>query len=152
MCDSVTQKGLVMTNSTVTSSVTVSPAVVRNATKKEATRVAEILIEARQAYTASNAVSNVRKFTGQILSTRSMNGDERTAAIKAGYDALKAQIIALVEQECGWATELSQIPDGTTGPGGIHVTDVKTEMFASASKKTATENNSSALRKAGLLA
>ena len=50
------------------------------------------------------------------------------------------------------ALELSQIPDGTTGPGGIHIADVKTEMFAAASKKTATENNSAALRKAGLVA
>lgn len=57
--------------------------------------------------------------------------------------------MALLEQEAQAAVELASIPDGTTGPGGIHIADVKTEM-SRASKKTATENNSAALRKAGM--
>jgi hypothetical protein len=140
-----------MTNSTITSSVTTSPAnVARNATKKEATRVAEIVVEFRKAGTASSAVSQVRRVVGQVLNTRTMSAEDRMTAITAGYEALKTQIVALVEQEAQAALELSQIPDGTTGPGGIHIADVKTEMFAAASKKTATENNSAALRKAGM--
>lgn len=106
-----------MTNSTVSSSVTTSPSnVARNATKKEATRVAEILVEFRKAGTASSAVSQVRRVVGQVLNTRTMSADDRSTAIKAGYEALKAQIVALVEQEAQAALELSQIPDGTTGP------------------------------------
>lgn len=76
-----------MTNSTVSSSVTSSPAnVTRNATKKEAARVAEILVEFRKAGTASSAVSQVRRVVGQALNTRTMEADDRVVAIKASYE------------------------------------------------------------------
>ena len=72
--------------------------------------------------------------------------------IRAVGDLAKAAAIAAIDRQLERATALASIIRGTTGKGGIHRDDVVIELFAAQKKSQAIENNSAALKSAGLQA
>ena len=118
----------------------------RNATKREASRLADIVLESRN----DKRSSVMAKFMADLASNLHSEGCTE-AGLRAAAKQAEAGVAAAIAVMLARAIELAKIPAGTTGAGGIHYSNVVTELFTSQTKKAATEANTKALRTAGLI-
>jgi|MDSZ01.2.fsa_nt_gb O-acetyl-ADP-ribose deacetylase (regulator of RNase III) len=124
----------------------------KNASKGTAVHLQKCILDYREdKTTATKLVSNFRRDCGQVLHANGMDNKDKVKAIKEAYEYALKELQAAMDRDLSRATTLVSIPRGTTGKGGLHHADVVTEMFSAASKKTAIENNTTALKSAGLL-
>jgi len=122
-----------------------------NATKASAKDLSKLVIEFRDdKKTPSKAVNAMNRVVSTILDNNSLSSVEKAAALNAAAAEAKAETDAAIDRQLARGLKLSAIKRGVTGKGGIHHQDVKTEIFGAGSKKQAVENNTNALRGAGL--
>jgi len=124
----------------------------KNASKGTARDLQRVILTAREdKVTASKLVSSFRRDIGQTIYSNGESDADKVKAIQSSAEALKSQILAAIDRDVERASVLVSIPRGTTGKGGLHHSDVVTEIFAALGKKTAIANNTKALKSAGLL-
>jgi hypothetical protein len=141
-----------MTTATHTKSAITTKSKSKNATKGTARDLQKTIMEFRDdKVTASKVVSGFRKGAGQTIYANGMSVDQKIDEIQQSADLIKAQLTAAIDRDVQRAMTLVRVPRGTTGKGGLHHSDVVTEIFASLAKKTAIANNTSALQSVGLL-
>lgn len=139
-----------MSNSSasVVSSVVAPVVVPVNASKSQAGKLSQMVVEHRQ--DKSQAGARLRGLN-IILSEQLMSGTGTKAGISAAVALTKAAVLAALDRLESRATSLISTPRGTTGKGGIHRDDVVTELFAPQSRATAIAANTAALKKAGIV-
>ena len=118
----------------------------RNATKREASRLADIVLESRK----DKRSMSLSKFMSDLAAALHSEGCTE-AGLKAAAKQAEAGVAATIAVMLARALELAKIPAGTTGAGGIHYSNVVTELFTSQTKKAATEANTKALKIANLI-
>jgi hypothetical protein len=142
------------------SNTTVTPKKGRNhsvknlgdATKASAKDLSKAIIAFRDdKKTPGKAVNSMNRTVGNLLTTSSMDTVGRCDALVRTAEVAKADAIAAIDRQLARGLTLATLKRGTTGKGGIHWQDVVVEIFGNGSKRTATDNNSQALRKAGLI-
>jgi hypothetical protein len=134
---------------TLNTSVETSVASVINASKKGAAQLTTLVTDFRNdKETPSKAMSKLNSQVASLLNSPSVSEE----TIRAVGDLAKAAAIAAIDRQLERATALASIIRGTTGKGGIHRDDVVIELFAAQKKSQAIENNSAALKSAGLQA
>jgi hypothetical protein len=117
-----------------------------DATKLNASELPKLVVGYRDdKVTPSKAVNAFNRKAVTILDAPGMSQDERVAAIEAAKQAAIADAIASIERAAQRANVLTRVPRGTTGKGGIHWHDVRTELFGSGRRVDAVANNSKAL-------
>lgn len=123
-----------------------------NAKKGNARDLQKVVLEARQdKVTATRLVGIFRNDVAGTIYSNWESDAEKKAAIKQSAENAKAQLAAAIDRDMQRALTLVSVPRGTTGKGGLHHSDVVTELFASMKKKQAVENNTKALQSAGLI-
>ncbi|MDP6999079.1 MAG: hypothetical protein QF569_23580 [Candidatus Poribacteria bacterium] len=123
-----------------------------NATKASARDLGKLVVMFRNdKKTPAKAVNAMNRVAADILSVTAMTVEERQAAMTAAAEQAKVDAIAAIDRHLARGLTLAAIKRGTTGKGGIHQQDVVVEIFGSGSKRTAVENNSQALRSAGMI-
>ena len=138
-----------MTTSNTT--VSVSSTKSRNATKGNAKLLTSVVMSHREdKETASKAVNSLSKAVGAALHGLGTS-DEKKAAITAAAETAKAAALASIDRQVSRAMQMSGISRGTTGNGGIHCSDVITEVFSGVGKSDAKANNTQALKSANLI-
>ena len=121
-----------------------------NATKASAKDLSKLVMDFRDdKKTPGKAINAMNRVVSNILDTSSMDAEGKQAALVAAAEEAKADAIAAIDRQLARGLKVSAIKRGTTGKGGIHWSDVKSELFGAGSKRTAVENNSRALRQAG---
>jgi hypothetical protein len=100
--------------------------------------------------TASKAVSALSKSVGVTLHSPAST-DVKKAAIMKAAETAKSRALASIDRQVNRALQLAGVNRGTTGKGGIHCTDVVTEVFSGQSKSDAKSSNTAALVSAGLI-
>lgn len=110
-----------------------------------------ILASREDKVTATRLVSTFRTDVAQSIYSNYESDSQKSAAIKQAAENAKAQLAAAIDRDMQRALTLVSIPRGTTAKGGLNHSDVVTEMFSSISKKKAVENNTNALKTAGLI-
>ena len=134
---------------TLNTSVETSVTSVINASKKGAAQLTTLVTDFRNdKETPSKAMSKLNSQVASLLNSPSVSEE----TIRAVGDLAKAAAIAAIDRQLERATALASITRGTTGKGGIHRDDVVIELFAAQKKSQAIENNSAALKSAGLQA
>ena len=134
---------------TLNTSVETSVTSVINASKKGAAQLTTLVTDFRNdKETPSKAMSKLNSQVASLLNSPSVSEE----TIRAVSDLAKAAAIAAIDRQLERATALASIIRGTTGKGGIHRDDVVIELFAAQKKSQAIENNSAALKSAGLQA
>lgn len=134
---------------TINTSVETSVTSVINASKKGAAQLTTLVTDFRNdKETPSKAMSKLNSQVASLLNSPSVSEE----TIRAVGDLAKAAAIAAIDRQLERATALASIIRGTTGKGGIHRDDVVIELFAAQKKSQAIENNSAALKSAGLQA
>jgi hypothetical protein len=134
---------------TLNTSVETSVTSVINASKKGAAQLTTLVTDFRNdKETPSKAMSKLNSQVASLLNSPSVSEE----TIRAVGDLAKAAAIAAIDRQLERATALASIIRGTTGKGGIHRDDVVIELFAAQKKSQAIENNSAALKSAGLQA
>ena len=132
---------------TLNTSVETSVTSVINASKKGAAQLTTLVTDFRNdKETPSKAMSKLNSQVASLLNSPSVSEE----TIRAVGDLAKAAAIAAIDRQLERATALASITRGTTGKGGIHRDDVVIELFAAQKKSQAIENNSAALKSAGL--
>jgi hypothetical protein len=132
---------------TLNTSVETSVTSVINASKKGAAQLTTLVTDFRNdKETPSKAMSKLNSQVASLLNSPSVSEE----TIRAVGDLAKAAAIAAIDRQLERATALASIIRGTTGKGGIHRDDVVIELFAAQKKSQAIENNSAALKSAGL--
>ena len=122
-----------------------------NATKGKAKLLTDVVMSHRDdKETPSKAVNTLSKSVGTALHSSSSNED-KLAAIQVAVEMAKSAALASIDRQAARAIQLAGVNRGTTGKGGIHCSDVITEVFSGQSKSDAKANNTSALKSAGLL-
>jgi hypothetical protein len=140
----------VLTMTTINTSVETVASSTINATKKGAAQLTTLVTEFRDdKATPSRAMSQLNSQVASLLQASTPVTEE--ALIAFGEQA-KAAAIAAIDRQMERAVALASIARGTTGKGGIHRDDVVTELFAAQKKSQAVENNTAALKAAGLRA
>lgn len=135
---------------TLNTSVETSVTSVINASKKGAAQLTTLVTDFRNdKETPSKAMSKLNSQVASLLNCSVAISEE---TIRAVGDLAKAAAIAAIDRQLERATALASIIRGTTGKGGIHRDDVVIELFAAQKKSQAIENNSAALKSAGLQA
>jgi hypothetical protein len=135
---------------TLNTSVETSVTSVINASKKGAAQLTTLVTDFRNdKETPSKAMSKLNSQVASLLNCSVAISEE---TIRAVGDLAKAAAIAAIDRQLERATALASITRGTTGKGGIHRDDVVIELFAAQKKSQAIENNSAALKSAGLQA
>ena len=123
-----------------------------DATKASAKDLINLVLDSREdKLTPSKAVNAFNKRIADLLNSSALSSEEKLAAVKAWQAEAIAQATAAIDRHALRAMKLSHIKRGTTGKGGIHQSDVVTELFGSGSKATARDNNTNALVRAGKL-
>ena len=123
----------------------------RNATKGSAKLLTTIVLSHREdKETASKAVNALSKSVGNVLHGMGTM-DEKKVAITAASETAKAAALASIDRQVSRAMQMSGITRGTTGNGGIHCSDVITEVFSGVSKSDAKANHTQALKSANLI-
>jgi hypothetical protein len=123
-----------------------------NATKASAKDLSKIVMEFRNdKKTPGKAINAMNRVFSNVLDTSSMDIEGKQLALGAAAEAAKVDALAAIDRQLSRGLKVAAIKRGTTGKGGIHHADVKSEVFGSGSKRTAVENNSRALRSAGLI-
>jgi hypothetical protein len=117
----------------------------RNATKRDAAILADIVMDYRKGRTQPSRV--MTSFSVDVAGIL-MDGN-CPEAIKAAANRAKAAAAEVIEAQMRRALDLAKITRGTTGPGGINRDDAVTEVFTSDRKSNAVERNTRALRSAG---
>lgn len=115
-----------------------------NATKQQAAALADIVMDYRKARTQPSKVMGAFAVDVAGILMDSNNLD----MIKAAAARAKAAAAAAIDEQMRRALELSKLPRGTTGVGGINRDDVVVEIFTSDKKSHAVERNTRALRAA----
>lgn len=119
-----------------------------NATKKGASQLTSLVVEFRDdKQTPSRAMSNLNTQVASLLQSSTPVSEE---SLRAFAEVAKENAIAAIDRQIERAVILAGVARGTTGKGGIHRDDVVTELFAAQKKSQAVQNNSAALRAAGL--
>jgi|TARA_R110002096_G_scaffold192066_1_gene373578 hypothetical protein len=122
-----------------------------NATKGNAKVLTDIVMSHRDdKETASKAVSALSKSVGVTLHSPAST-DVKKAAIMKAAETAKSRALASIDRQVNRALQLAGVNRGTTGKGGIHCTDVVTEVFSGQSKSDAKSSNTAALVSAGLI-
>jgi len=141
-----------MTTATLTKSATSNKSSKKNASKGTARDLQKVILEYREdKVTASKVVSSFRRDAGQTIYSNVESDSQKVAAIKQSAEFAKAQLTAAIDRDVQRALTLVSVPRGTTGKGGLHHSDVTTEIFTSMAKKTAIANNTKALQSAGII-
>jgi len=123
-----------------------------NATKASARDLGKLVIAFRgDKKTPAKAVNAMSRVAADLLNSSAMTVEERQAALVQLAEQAKVDAIAAIDRHLQRGLTLAAIKRGTTGKGGIHRGDVVVEIFGSGSKRTAVENNSQALRSAGMI-
>jgi hypothetical protein len=121
-----------------------------NASKKGAAQLTTLVTEFRDdKATPSKAMSQLNVQIASLLQATTPVTEE---SLRAFGESAKAAAIAAIDRQLERAVALAGIARGTTGKGGIHRDDVVTELFAAQKKSQAVENNTAALKAAGLRA
>jgi hypothetical protein len=121
-----------------------------DATKKGAAKLTTLVTEYRDdKATPSKAMSQLNAQVASLLNASVPVTEE---ALRAFGESAKAAAIAAIDRQMERAVALAGIARGTTGKGGIHRDDVVTELFAAQKKSQAVENNTAALKAAGVRA
>lgn len=137
-----------MTNANATDNTVVASSI--NATKKGASQLTSLVMEFRDdKQTPSRAMSNLNTQVASLLQSSTPVTED---SLRAFAEVAKENAIAAIERQIERAVILAGVARGTTGKGGIHRDDVVTELFAAQKKSQAVQNNTSALRAAGLSA
>jgi soluble cytochrome b562 len=142
-----------MTTATLTKSATPTQSSnKKNASKGTARDLQNTILAYREdKVTASKVVTGFRRGIGQTIYANGPSMDDKVREIEDAAEAAKSQLLASIDRDVVRATTLVRIPRGTTGKGGLHHSDVTTEIFAALAKKTAIQNNTTALQSAGLI-
>ena len=123
-----------------------------NATKASAKDLSTLVMGYRDdKKTPGKAINAMNRVVSNILDTSSMDSKGKQVALVAAAEEAKADAIAAIDRQLARGLKVAAIKRGTTGKGGFHWSDVKSELFGAGSKRTAVENNSQALRQAGLI-
>lgn len=129
-----------------------SKAAKKDATKGTAADLLKVILEYREnKTTAAKLVNTFKKSAGGVIYTNGMSLEQKVAAVQAAAERAKAEVLAAIDLEASRAVTLCRIPRGTTGKGGLHHSDVTAEMFSGQSKSGAIQNNTNALRSAGII-
>ncbi len=124
----------------------------KDATKGTARDLQKVILEYREdKITAGKVVSRFRRDAGQVIYSNGETIQQKIDEIQKSADLVKAQLAAAVDRDVQRAITLVKVPRGTTGKGGLHHSDVVTEIFTSLAKRTAIQNNDNALKAAGLM-
>jgi hypothetical protein len=141
-----------MTTATTAKSSTLPKSSKKNASKGTARDLQKVILEYREdKVTASKVVSSFRRDAGQTIYSNMESDSQKVSAIKQSAEFAKAQLTAAIDRDTQRALTLVSVPRGTTGKGGLHHSDVTTEIFTSMAKKTAVANNTKALQSAGFI-
>jgi len=135
---------------TLNTTVEIAASSTISATKKGASQLTTLVMEFRDdRATPSKAMSQLNAQVASLLNASVPVAEE---ALRAFGETAKAAAIAAIDRQMERAVALAGITRGTTGKGGIHRDDVVTELFAAQKKSQAVENNTAALKSAGLKA
>lgn len=137
-----------ISNASVVSSVVAPVVVPVNASKSQAGKLSQMVIEHRQ--DKSQAGARLRGLNN-LLSELLMSGNGKANDIHLAVASTKAAVLSALDRLESRATNLVSTPRGTTGKGGIHRDDVVTELFAPQSRANAIAANTAALKKAGIV-
>jgi len=116
-----------------------------NATKQQAAALADIAIGFRKSRLAPSKVMST--FAADCAGI--LMDDNNANRLKAAAERAKTSAIAAIEEQLQRAMDLSKIPRGTTGTGGINRDDVVVEVTAADKRSSAIARNTNALRAAG---